>query len=69
MTTHVLVERITFRADGSSHHVWELPDGTTREQTFAVSPVMFPKTGPVWGLETALERGITWIERRVDVPA
>ena len=59
-----VIERITFMDNGSSLHVWTFPDGTTREETFAVSPVMFQKDGPYWGLATAREGGITRIERR-----
>lgn len=58
-----VIERITFRADGGSDHVWEFPDGTRRERSFDVSPVMFQK-GPPWGLDTAQSRGIVSIERR-----
>lgn len=63
-----VIERITFLPDGSSHHVWEFPGGTTREQTFAVSPILFRKPGPEWCLETAKERGVVSIERRTRTP-
>ena len=62
--TVTVTETITFLEDGGSRHVWQFPDGSTREETFKVAPVMFQKPGLVWGLETARERGINQVVRR-----
>jgi hypothetical protein len=63
-----ITEKITFFEGGGSRHVWTLPDGSVwREATFVDSPVLFHKKGDTWGLETAAERGIVGIERKVKV--
>lgn len=59
-----IVEEITFRKDGGSHHVWRLADGSVfKEEDFKVSPVMFRKSNVTTELETANDRGLVSIKR------
>jgi hypothetical protein len=65
-----VVELISFLPDGSSKHVWTFPDGSTREETFTVSPILFRRAGSKGiAFDTARERGIAAIARRVSLPA
>ncbi len=64
-----VTERIAFLANGGSHHVWTLPDGSVwLDEVFEISPVLFRKPYGI-EMETAADRGIAYIERKTIVPA